>query len=69
MINIHIVSETLRFIGEVTIAIAVLRVHTHLLKEHKLDRDVYTTIKREKLFVLVGVLAIFIGFILQITLI
>lgn len=69
MVDISLIAETLRFVGELTIAISVVRVHTHLLKEHRLDRDVYSIIRKEKVFVLLGVIALFIGFILQITLI
>ena len=63
---LFITTLAFEFIGELLIAISVVRVHIHLLKEHKLDRDVYRTIKKEKMYVLLGIVFMFISFILQI---
>ncbi|MFT5179522.1 MAG: hypothetical protein ACI9GH_000048 [Candidatus Paceibacteria bacterium] len=57
---------TLELLGEILIAMAVVRVHSHVLKEHKLDKDVYTTIKKEKLYAVVGISLMIVSFILQI---
>lgn len=56
----------LELLGEVLIAVSVVRVHVRLLKEHRLDKDVYSTIKKEKIHVSFGVMLMLLSFILQI---
>jgi hypothetical protein len=65
----YTIAIILKLIGELLIAIAILRVHAHVLKEHRLDKDVYKTIRGEKVFVIIGILFLITGTILQISLI
>lgn len=56
---------TLEFIGTMLIGLAVLRVHTKLGKEHKIDKKVLRSIKREHVWTVTGMILITLGFILQ----
>jgi hypothetical protein len=54
------------FVGTFMLGYTVLAVHWHIIKEHKLDNDVYKAIKKERVVGLSGLLLIAIGFLLQI---
>ena len=55
----------LELLGEIIIAISVVRVHIHLKKEHRLDKDVYQTITREQSMVMFGIVLLVASTILQ----
>lgn len=55
----------LEFIGEVVIAVSVIRVHDHVLKEHKLDKDVFKAIRAEQKLLFLGLFLMFISFLIQ----
>jgi hypothetical protein len=57
---------TFDFIGTIILAVAILRVHTKLEKEHKVDRKVIGAIEREKKFAYIAMVFIIIGYVLQI---
>lgn len=59
-------SDALTLIGEVIIAYAVIAVHDRMREEHKIDAAVYRTMRRERSFVVVGIVLLFIGFSLRI---
>ena len=56
---------TLHTIGEVLIAVMVLRVHHKVSKEHKVDDYVLNAMKREHVLGFVGIGLIVTGFTLQ----
>lgn len=60
------VALILEFLGEIIIALSVIRVHTHVLKEHRLDGDVFRTIKTEQRLLLFGLFLMFISYLIQI---
>jgi uncharacterized membrane protein len=66
MENFYILSLILEFLGEVMIAVSVVRVHTRFLKDHGKSRSVYNSIRKEKVFVTLGIVLMTIAFILQI---
>lgn len=53
-------------IGEVLLAFTVITVHSHIIKEHKIDKDVLRTMKSEQRIALYGLAFIIIGTCLQI---
>lgn len=55
----------LEFVGEILIAISVVRVHNRVLKDHKLDRPVFRSIRSEQHVVVVGIVFSLAGFVLQ----
>ena len=57
---------TASLIGKILLGIAVINVHGHIAKEHKIDIEVVTAMRREQYFVLVGLLLIVAGYILEI---
>lgn len=65
MIDINIVSKLIELVGELLIAFAVVRVHSHLKSEHRLDDDVYKVIQKEHGLVILAVILLVIAFILQ----
>lgn len=63
--TLPIIALTLEFIGTLLIGIAVLRVHTKLQIEHKIDKKVLKSIIRERSWTIWGLILITIGFILN----
>ena len=59
---IALISE---FMGTIFIGFAVLKVHTRVGKEHKIDKPVIKLIQKERTFTIIGLLLITIGFILN----
>tara|TARA_Y100000034_G_scaffold136664_1_gene214748 strand:- start:1162 stop:1365 length:204 start_codon:yes stop_codon:yes gene_type:complete len=56
---------TLEFLGTLLIGLSVLRVHTHLSKEKKIDKHIINDIRKEKKWTFIGLILIAIGFILN----
>jgi len=65
MIDLNIISKFIELAGELLIAFSVVRVHTHIRNEHRLDQDVYRMIKKEHRLVIIAVTMLIVGFILQ----
>ncbi|MBI2888392.1 MAG: hypothetical protein HYY60_00890 [Parcubacteria group bacterium] len=64
--NLFITGLVLDTIGEIFIGLAVLMVHRHIMKEHKIDTDVLRTIKKERIVAVAGIFLILVGSLLQI---
>jgi len=60
-----IIGITLGMIGTVLLGFAVIRVHSHVSQEHKIDRDVVKAIKRERITSIIAILFIIAGYILE----
>ncbi len=58
---------TLQTIGEIFIAFTVLKVHERILKEHRIDDNVFKVIKLEQMLGIFGIIFIVIGYVLSIT--
>ncbi len=56
--KLFIIASTLDFIGSLVIALIVLSVHMHILKERKIDADVLRSMKKERVLVYGGILLI-----------
>lgn len=56
---------TLDTIGKILLGLTVLMVHWHVLKEHRIDRDVLLSMKREQFLAVLAIILIIIGYILQ----
>lgn len=63
--NLFTIGLVLDTIGKVFIGLAVLMVHRHVFKEHKIDADVLRAMRKEWLLTLSGILLIVIGAALQ----
>lgn len=57
--------HTLQVAGEILIAIAVLRMHGKLSKEHRIDKKVLSSIHQEKILSYLAIALIVVGYILQ----
>jgi len=55
----------LDFVGTFMLGYTVLAVHWHIIKEHKLDNDVFRAIRKERIVGLAGLFLIALGFSLQ----
>jgi len=64
--SIQLFSEILDILGALMIAFTVIRVHGHVLKEHRIDKDVLDSIRGEKRYAIVGIVFITISFILDV---
>ena len=62
---ILIAGMTIGLIGKVMLGIAVIRVHTHLALERKVDSDVISAIKREKYVTAAAIILMVVGYILE----
>jgi len=62
--NIELIALTLDAIGAAFIGYAALRVHYRVLREHKVDKRVFRTMRREQIIGWTGVGMIVAGFLL-----
>ena len=60
---------TIEFLGTMLIGISILRVHSRLETEQKIDKKVIRAIRREQWLTKVGLILIAFGFLLDITII
>jgi len=65
--NLFIIAVTLGVLGKVLLGVAVIRVHSHIMKEHRIDDDVINAIKRERYISIIAILFIIIGYLLEVT--
>ena len=61
----EILEIKLDFFGKLTIAYTALRVHHIVLNEHKIDKEVFSSMKREQGLGLFGIFLLIIGFALK----
>lgn len=64
--DIDFLGFSLQVLGEILIAIAVLRMHGKLSEEHRIDKKVISTIHQEKRITYLAILLILVGYVLQI---
>lgn len=57
---------TIGTIGKVVLGIAVLRVHSGIMHEHKIDGVVIQAIKKEKWLTIMGLTLIVLGYLMEI---
>jgi hypothetical protein len=60
------IADVLTLIGEIIIAYAVIAVHDRMREEHKIDAEVYKTMRRERMIMILGIVLLFAGFSLRI---
>lgn len=65
--NWFIIGATFDVLGKILIGITVLIVHRHIVKEHKIDRDVIKQMKREQVLGVLGIIFIIIGYLIHIS--
>lgn len=63
--NILFLGLSVGTLGKVVLGIAVLRVHSGIVHEHKIDSTVIASMKREKYVTLLGLLLIVTGYLLE----
>lgn len=56
---------TFDVVGKLFIAYAALRVHHRVLHEHRIDKAVFSTMKREQTFGILGVIFIIVGYLME----
>ena len=64
--NLLLWGLTIGTIGKLVLGIAVLRVHVHILREHKIDDVVLKSLKKEQYVTAIGLALIVLGFALEI---
>jgi len=62
---ILIIAVTLQTLGKILIALAVLGVHSHIVKEHKIDEIVLKTMRRERVLSVFAIIFIIIGYVME----
>ena len=67
MVDYNLLGLTLEFVGTLLLAIMLLRVHMKVSKEHRIDKKVLRSMRREKSVGFVAIILIVAGFVLQIT--
>ena len=61
-----ILGLSLSTVGKVLLGIAVIRVHGHVIREHKIDMDVLSAMRRERHIGLFAILLILTGFVIEV---
>lgn len=63
--TIEIIGGLLGASGAILVALTALRVHHRVWKEHKIDKQVFAEMKRERIIGHVGVTAMILGLLLE----
>lgn len=63
--SLEFIGFTLDVIGKIMVAYTAIKVHYRFLKEHKIDRKVFTAMKNEQVIGVLGIVLIIIGYLLQ----
>ena len=58
----EILANTFTFLGELLIGYTAIAVHYRFRKEHKVDEEVFTIMKREHFLGIVGIISLIIGY-------
>jgi len=58
-------SLTFGYAGKALLGVTVINVHAHIIREHKIDVDVLTYMRKERVYGITGVLFITIGYVLE----
>jgi hypothetical protein len=66
MFTLKIIALSLEFSGTLMIAFTALRVHHRVLREHKIDKDVFRVMRREQYIGIIGAAMVTTGFLLNI---
>jgi len=66
VIILKIFGETFQMMGAVMIAYMAIKVHYRVRKEHQIDEDVFSTMKREQKVGIAGIIFVVLGYTLQI---
>ena len=61
-----IAAPTIETIGTILIALVVLSVHMHIATERKIDEVVIKNLRREKMYIIVGLILVVVGYGLEI---
>lgn len=56
---------TFTFLGELLIGYTAIAVHYRFRKEHKIDEQVFAIMKKEHTFGILGILLLFVGYLVQ----
>jgi flagellar biosynthesis component FlhA len=63
---VEFIGFTLDVIGKLLIAYTAIRVHFRVWKEHKIDEYIFKEMKHERVYGIIGIILIILGYILQI---
>ncbi len=64
--DILFLAKTLEVIGKVLLGITVLIVHSHVIKEHKIDKDVLSSMRQARIPGILGIIFIIAGYIIEV---
>lgn len=56
---------TLDLIGKILIAFTAIKVHHRVMKEHRIDKQVFKEMKLEQIVGIIGIVLIIAGYLLQ----
>lgn len=63
--NLDSIGFVIHTLGELMVAFTVLRVHGQVVRDHKLDKKVFTQMRLEQWLGMAGVTCIILGFVLE----
>lgn len=53
-------------VGKVLLGITVIRVHSKIVSEHKIDKAVFKEMHKEKILAILGIVFMVVGYILEV---
>ncbi len=60
------IASTLNIIGDILIAVVVFNVHFHIFKERSIDLDVLRTMRREQVYIVIGIMLLVASYLIEI---
>jgi len=64
--NLLLLGLTIGTVGKLILGISVMRVHVHIIREHKIDSIVLKSLKLEQIVTVFGLALIIIGYALEV---
>ena len=65
--SLEITALTLDTLGKVLIAVTAIRVHYRVMKEHKIDKRVFKSMRREQSLGVLGIALILIAYLIHLS--
>lgn len=61
----ELLGHTLDVIGKLLVAFTTVQTHYRFWKEHKIDNDVFESMKKERLYAFIGIGLIILGYLIE----
>ena len=65
-LQLEIIGMTIEFLGGIMIAYTAISVHYRFRKEHRIDQNVFNTMRKEQKIGILGIIFLIVGYVVQV---